>query len=148
MKTILVLDNIFSADMIKDFDYLKRNLDMTKYSIISPLTFMSKDGKYDTENFTVKLISSAIAIGNMYNSFGTISTITSKNKPVVYFGMAHQNVKANNTFVINKVALDTQEFLLDKYLTEAKVTFPFIKSSEAEKDFKNIEELVVYLNGL
>jgi len=148
MKTILVLDNIFSGDMIKDYDYLKRNLDMKKYNLISPLLFMSKDGKYDIENFTVKLISSAIAIGNMYNTFGTISTITDKNKPIIYFGMAHQNVKADTTLVVNKVALDTQEFLLDKYLTEAKVTFPFIKSSEAEKEFQNIEELVVYLNGI
>jgi hypothetical protein len=148
MKTILVLNNIFSADMIKDFDYIKRNLDMTKYSLISPLSFMSKDGKYDTENFTVKLISSAIAIGNMYNSFGTISTIIDKNKTVIYFGIAHQNVKADSIFVVNKVTLDTQEFLLDKYLTEAKVRFPFIKSSEAEKEFNNIEELVVHLNGI
>ena len=39
MKTILLLNNIFSADMIKDFDYLRNNLDMKKFNLISPLIF-------------------------------------------------------------------------------------------------------------
>lgn len=148
MKTILVLDNIFSADMIKDYDYIKEHLDMSKYNLVSPLMFMVKDNKYDTENFTVKLISSSIALGNMYNSFGTISTIAGKNKTTIYFGMAHTNVQAEKVFVVNRVALDAQEFLLEKYLREVKITFPFITSNRGEKDFKNIEELVVYLNGI
>lgn len=148
MKTILVLDNIFSADLIKDFDYVKENLDMTKYNLISPLMFMTKDNKYDTKDFTVKLISNAIAIGNMYNTFNTIESITSKNKTTIYFGMAHTNIKRDEIIVVNQTALDTQEFLLDKYLEEAKVTFDYIHSKEAEKEFNNVEELVVYLNGL
>jgi hypothetical protein len=148
MKTIVLLNNIFSGDMIKDFDYLKKNLDMKKFNIISPLTFMKKDDKYDVKDFTLKLIATAISLGNMYNDFGTIKSIADQNKITIYYGMAHTNVKANQIFVINATALDTQENLLDLYLKESNVRFPYFKSSQAEKQFKNIEEMVVFLNDL
>lgn len=148
METIVLLNNIYYGDMIKDFDYLKRNLDMQKFNIVSPLTFMRKGDKYDTENFTIKLMKSAISLGNMYNQFGTIETIAGKNKITIYYGMAHTNVKANKIFVINPVVLDVQENLLDKYLKEGNYTFPYLKSFQAEQKFKNIEEAVVYLNAL
>jgi hypothetical protein len=148
MKTIVLLNNIFSADMIKDFDYLKRNLDMKKFNIVSPLTFMRKDDKYDTKDFTIKLITSAISLGNMYNQFGTIETIAGKDKLVIYYGMAHTNVKADKIFAVKPTILDVQENLLDLYLKEGKITFPYLKSGQAEKSYKNIEEAVVYLNAL
>lgn len=148
MKTIVLLNNIFSADMIKDFDYLKRNLDMTKFNIISPLTFMRKNDKYDTQDFTVKLITSAISLGNMYNQFGTIESVAGKNKTIIYYGMAHTNVKADKIFAVKPAVLDVQENLLDLYLKEGKITFPYLKSGQAEQNFKNIEEAVVYLNAL
>lgn len=148
MKTIVLLNNIFSADMIKDFDYLKKNLDMKKFNIISPLTFMRSGDKYNTKDFTVRLMSGAIALGNMYNEFGTIKSIIKEDKTVIYYGMAHTNVKANEIFVANKVALDTQEALLDSYIKEAGITFKYIKSNQAEKSFKDIQEAVVYLNAL
>jgi hypothetical protein len=134
--------------MIKDFDYLKKNLDIKKYNIISPLMFMVKDGKYNLENFTIRLIASSISLGNMYNEFGTIKSIVDQNKITIYFGMAHTNVKANEIYVINKIALDTQEFLLDKYLNESSVRFNYIKSNQAKKDFTNVEQLVEFLNDL
>lgn len=148
MKTIVVLNNIFSADMIKDFDYLKRNLDMSKFNIISPLTFMRKNDKYDTKDFTLKLIVSAISLGNMYNQFGTIESVAGKNKTTIYYGMAHTNVKADKIFVVNPTTLDVQENLLDTYLKEGNFKFPYLKSTQAEQNFKNIEEAVVYLNAL
>lgn len=148
MKTIVVLDNIFSADMVKDFDYLKKNLDMKKYNIISPLMFMLKDGKYNLENFTVRLIASSISLGNMYNEFGTIKSITDQNKTTIYFGMSHTNVEATEIYLINKIALDTQEALLDSYLKESKVTFNYIKSNQAKKDFTDVKQLVEFLNAL
>ena len=148
MKTIVVLDNIFSADMVKDFDYLKKNLNMKKYNVISPLMFMVKDGKYNLENFTIRLIASSISLGNMYNEFGTIKSITDQNKITIYFGMSHTNVKANEIYVINKIALDAQEALLDSYLKESNVKFNYIKSNQAGKDFTNVEKLVEFLNDL
>ena len=148
MKTIVLLNNIFSADMIKDFDYLKNNLDMKKFNIISPLTFMGKNQKYDTENFTIKLINSAISLGNMYNEFNTIESVVGKNKIAVYYGMAHTNVKSNQIIVVDKIKLDAQEALLDSYIKEAGIRFTYLKSGQAEQNFKNIEEAVVYLNAL
>lgn len=148
MKTIVVLDNIYSADIIKDFDYLKRNLNMQKFNIVSPLMFMSKEGKYDMNNFTIRLMATAISIGNMYNDFGTINAIAKADKTTVYFGMAHQNVKREKVVAINPVALDVQENLLDKYLKESGVTFNYIKSGESVLNFNKIEELVVWLNDL
>ena len=148
MKTILLLNNIFSADMIKDFDCLKKNLDMKKFNLISPLTFMGKDDKYDVKDFTLKLIATAISLGNMYNDFGTIKSIVDQNKATIYYGMAHTNVKANQIFVINSTALDVQENLLDLYLKESGIRFTYFKSSQAEKQFKNVEETVVFLNDL
>ena len=148
MNTIVVLDNIFSADMIKDFDYVKRNLNMKKYNIISPLMFVEKDGKYNLENFTLRLIASSISLGNMYNDFGTIKSIANQNKTTIYFGMAHTNVKASEIYVINKITLDTQESLLDQYLKESNVRFNYIKSNQAKKDFTNVEKLVEFLNDL
>jgi hypothetical protein len=148
MKTIVVLDNIFSADMIKDFDYLKKKLNMEKYNIISPLMFMKKDDKYNMDNFTIRLIASSISLGNMYNEFGTIKAIAKENKTTIYFGMAHQNVKRDQVVVINLPALDSQEFLLDAYLKESNVTFNYIKSGEANLTFNKIEDLVVWLNDL
>jgi hypothetical protein len=148
MKTIVVLDNIFSADMVKDFDYLKKNLDMKKYNVISPLMFMVKDGKYNLENFTVRLIASSISLGNMYNEFGTIKSIIDQNKTTIYFGMSHTNVKSTEIYVINKIALDAQEALLDSYLKESKVTFNYIKSNQAKKDFTDVKQLVEFLNAL
>jgi len=148
MNTIVVLDNIFSADMVKDFDYLKKNLDMKKYNVISPLMFILKDGKYNLENFTIRLIASSISLGNMYNEFGTIKSIADQNKTTIYFGMAHTNVKANEIYVINKISLDTQEFLLDKYLKESNIRFNYVKSNQAQKDFADVEKLVEFLNDL
>ena len=148
MNTIVVLDNIFSADMVKDFDYLKKNLDMKKYNVISPLMFILKDGKYNLENFTIRLIASSISLGNMYNDFGTIKSIANQNKTTIYFGMAHTNVKASEIYVINKITLDTQESLLDQYLKESNVRFNYIKSNQAKKDFTNVEKLVEFLNDL
>jgi hypothetical protein len=148
MKTYVILDNIFSADLIKDFFYVQDNLDMKKYNFISPLTFLQKDGKFEQENFTVRLMGGAISIGNMYNEFKTIETIVDKNKITIYFGMAHANVKADKILVVNKVALDTQEALLDSYIKEAGVRFNYIKSSQADETFNTIEEAVTFLNGL
>lgn len=148
MRTIVVLDNIFSADMINDFNYLKDKLNMKKYNIISPLMFMSKGGKYDTNNFTLKLMASAISIGNMYNDFGTIKAIANENKTTIYFGMAHQNVKREKVVTVNHIALNTQEALLDNYIKESGVTFNYIKSGESVLNFNKIEELVVWLNDL
>ena len=148
MNTIVVLDNIFSADMVKDFDYLKKNLDMKKYNVISPLMFILKDGKYNLENFTIRLIASSISLGNMYNEFGTIKSIADQNKTTIYFGMAHTNVKANEIYVINKISLDTQEFLLDNYLKESNIRFNYVKSNQAQKDFADVEKLVEFLNDL
>jgi hypothetical protein len=148
MKTIVLLNNIFSADMIKDFDYLKKNLDMKKFNIISPLTFMKKQDKYETKDFTLKLIASAISLGNMYNEFGTIKSIVNENKITIYYGMAHTNIKVNKILVVNPTTLDVQENLLDLYLKESNVRFPYIKSAQAKEQFKNIEEAVVYLNAL
>ena len=148
MKTIVLLNNIFSADMIKDFDYLKKNLDMKKFNIVSPLTFMGKNQKYDTENFTVKLISSAISLGNMYNEFNTIESVVGKDKIVIYYGMAHTNVKANQIIVADKIKLDAQEALLDSYIKEAGIRFTYLKSNQSDKEFKNIQEAVVFLNAI
>ena len=148
MNTIVLLNNIFSADMIKDFDYLKKNLDMKKFNIVSPLTFMGKNLKYDTENFTVKLISSAISLGNMYNEFNTIESVVGKDKIVIYYGMAHTNVKANQIIVADKIKLDAQEALLDSYIKEAGIRFTYLKSNQSDKEFKNIQEAVVYLNAI
>jgi hypothetical protein len=148
MKTIVVLDNIFSADIVKDFEFLKKNLNINKFNIISPLMFILKDGKYNLENFTIRLIASSISLGNMYNDFGTIKSIIDQNKTTIYFGMAHTNVKADEIYVINKISLDTQESLLDNYLKESNVKFNYIKSSQAKKDFSNVEKLVEFLNDL
>lgn len=148
MNTIVLLNNIFSADMITDFDYLKKNLDMTKFNIISPLTFMRNGDKYETKDFTVRLMSGAISLSNMYNEFSTISSLVKKDKTIIYYGMTHANVKASQIFVINKAALDTQETLLDLYIKEAGITFKYIKSNQAEKSFKDIQEAVVFFNAL
>jgi hypothetical protein len=148
MKTIVVIDNIFSADMIKDYDFVKENLNMKKYNLISPLMFMYKNGGYNLDNFTVRLISSAISIGNMYNEFGTIKSIADAKKTTIYFGMAHTNIKPDNIYVINKPTLETQEFLLDKYLKESGVTFTYIKSSFAQKEFKDVKEFLEFINDL
>lgn len=150
MKTIVILDNIYSADMIKDYEYLKQNLNMKKFNLISPLMFATKGNEYtyNTDNFIVRLISSAISIGNMYNEFNTIKSITDQNKTTIYFGMAHQNIKAEKILVVNKVALDAQEFLLDKYLQESSVKFNYIKSTESDTTFNKIEDAVVWLNDL
>jgi len=148
MKTIVVLDNIFSADIVKDFDFLKKNLNMNKFNIISPLMFIVKDGKYNLENFNIRLIASSISLGNMYNEFGTIKSIADQNKTTIYFGMAHTNVKANEIYVVNKISLDTQESLLDNYLKESNIRFNYIKSNQAQKDFADVEKLVEFLNDL
>jgi hypothetical protein len=148
MKTYVILDNIFSADLIKDFFYVQDNLDMKKYNFISPLTFLQKDGKFEQENFTVRLMGGAISIGNMYNEFKTIEHIVNKNKITIYFGMAHQNVKPEKVLAVNKIALDTQEALIDNYIKEAGVTFNYIKSNEAHETFDTIEQAVTFLNGL
>jgi hypothetical protein len=148
MKTYVILDNIFSADLIKDFFYVQDNLNMKKYNFISPLTFLENNGKFEQENFTIRLMGGAISIGNMYNEFKTIESIVDKNKITIYFGMAHTNVKADKVLVVNKVALDTQEALLDSYIKEAGVRFNYIKSSEADENFNTIEEAVTFLNGL
>lgn len=148
MKTYVILSNMFSADLIKDFFYVQDNLDMKKYNFISPLTFLQKDRKFEQENFTVRLMGGAISIGNMYNEFKTIEHIVNKNKITIYFGMAHKNVKADKVFVVNKVALDTQEALLDNYIKDAGTTFNYIKSTEAEQEFATIEEAVKFLNDI
>jgi hypothetical protein len=148
MKTYVILDNIFSADLIKDFFYVQDNLDMKKYNFISPLTFLQKDRKFEQENFTVRLMGGAISIGNMYNEFKTIEQIVNKNKITIYFGMAHTNVKADRVLVVNKIALDTQEALLDNYIKEAGVKFNYIKSNEANETFDTIEQVVTFLNDL
>lgn len=146
MKTIVVLDNLFGPDMFQSFTYLKDNLNMKKYNLISPMMFMKDPHLVD--KFIIKTISSAISLGNMYNDFGTIGALAKDNKITIYYGMAHVNVKANQVFIVNDIVLDTQENLLDKYLKESGVTFNYIKSDKAEKSFKNIKELVVFLNDL
>jgi hypothetical protein len=148
MKTIVILDNIFSADLVKDFDFLKKNLNMSKFNIVSPLMFMAKNGKYNMDNFTVRLIASAISLGNMYNEFGTIKAIADADKTTIYFGISHINVKADEIYVINKTTLDLQETLLDTYLKESNIRFNYIKSNQAKKDFTNVEQLVEFLNAL
>ena len=148
MKTILLLNNIFSADMIKDFDYLKSNLDMKKFNLISPIMFMVKDNKYDDKDFTLKIIASAISLGNMYNDFGTIKSITQQDKITIYYGLAHLNVKYDDVYCINKIALDAQEFFMDDFLKKNEIKFDYIHSAKSSKDFNNMSEAVVYLNAL
>jgi hypothetical protein len=148
MRTIVLLNSIYSADLIAGFDYLKKNLDMKKFNIISPLMFMEKNLKYDTDNFTVRLIASAISLGNMYNEFGTIKSIADENKITIYYGLAHIHVKKEKVITINLPALDTQEFLLDKYLKEANITFNYVKSGESNLNFNKIEDFMVWLNDL
>jgi hypothetical protein len=96
----------------------------------------------------IKMIASAISLGNMYNEFGTIKSIVEKNKTTIYYGMAHKNIKADKIFVVNPIALDAQEFLLDKYLQESNITFNYIKSNEAEKSFSKIEEALEFIHDL
>jgi hypothetical protein len=146
MKTIVILDNLFGPDMFQSFNYLKDNLNMKKYNLISPMTFMKDPQVMD--KFMIKNIASAISLGNMYNEFGTIKAITDQNKTTIYYGLAHNNIKANQIFIVNEVVVDTQENLLDKYLNETGVRFDYIKSSRAEKSFKDIKDLVVFLNDL
>lgn len=148
MKTILILNNIFSADMIKDFDYLQQHLDMKKFNLISPIMFTIKDSKYDTEEFTLKLIGSSISLGNMYNEFGTINSIAKQNKTTIYYGLAHINVKYDEVYCINKIALDTQEAFLDDFLKQNQITFHYVHSAKSTKDFKNIQEFVEFINDL
>ena len=148
MKTIVILDNMFAGDILQDFTYLKDNLNMAKYNLISPVMFMVKDGKYETKDFTLKLLASAISLGNMYNEFNTIQSIVDKNKITIYFGPAHRNVKYESVFVINQPALDAQEFLVDKYLQEGNYRIDYIKSNEADKIFTNVKDLVVFINDL
>lgn len=148
MKTIILLNNIYSADMIRDFDYLKNNLDMKKFNLISPIMFMVKDNKYDDKEFTLKIISSAISLGNMYNEFGTIKSIIQQNKTTIYYGLAHLNVKYDDILCINKIALDAQEFFMDDFLKKNEIRFDYIHSAKSSKDFNNMSEAVVYLNAL
>jgi IMP cyclohydrolase len=148
MKTIVLLNNIFSGDLIKDYEYLKQNLDMSKFNLVSPLMFMAKDGKYDTDNFTVRLIAASISLGNMYNEFGTIKAIAGANKTTIYYGLAHSNVKKDMVLVVKSAALDTQEYLLDTYLKEASVSFNYIKSSEAKNTFESIEQALEFIHAL
>jgi hypothetical protein len=148
MKTIVVLDNIFSADMVNDFDYVKENLDMKKFNLISPLMFMTKNNKYLLDNFTTRLIANAISLGNMYNDFGTIKSIADQNKITIYFGMAHAHIKTDTIYVINQPALDSQEFLLDNYLKDASIRFNYIKSNQAQKVFNSAKEFVEFINAL
>jgi hypothetical protein len=146
MKTIVILDNLFGPDMIKSFIYLRDTLNMKKYNLISPLTFMKVEDK--DNQLLIKMIASAISLGNMYNEFGTIKSIVEKNKTTIYYGMAHKNIKADKIFVVNPIALDAQEFLLDKYLQESNITFNYIKSNEAEKSFSKIEEALEFIHDL
>jgi hypothetical protein len=146
MKTIVILDNLFGPDMIKSFIYLRDTLNMKKYNLISPLTFMKVENK--DNQLLIKMIASAISLGNMYNEFGTIKSIVEKNKTTIYYGMAHKNIKADKIFVVNPIALDAQEFLLDKYLQESNITFNYIKSNEAEKSFSKIEEALEFIHDL
>lgn len=146
MKTIVILDNLFGSDMFQSFNYVKDNLNMKKYNLISPIMFMKDPHLLD--KFMIKNIASAISLGNMYNEFGTIKAITDQNKTTIYYGLAHTNVKANEIIVVNQIVLDTQESYLDKYLIESKIRFDYIKSFRAEKSFKDTKDLVVYLNDL
>jgi hypothetical protein len=148
MKTIIVLNNIFAADMIKDFEYLKEHLDMKKYNLVSALMFTTKENNYDTKEFTLKLIGSAISLGNMYNEFNTIQAIASKNKTTIYYGLAHLNVKYDEVYCVNKVVLDTQEAFIDDFLKKNQIRFDYIHSAKSIKDFKNIEEFVGFINDL
>lgn len=146
MKTIVVLDNAFGPDMFQSFTYLKDNLNMKKYNLVSPMMFIKEPHIMD--KFIIKNIASAISLGNMYNEFGTIKSIANQDKTTIYYGIAHTNIKANKVFVINEVVVDTQENLLDKYIKETGITFSYIKSDRAEKSFKDVKELVVFLNDL
>jgi hypothetical protein len=146
MKTIVILDNLFGPDMIKSFNYLKDNLNMKKYNLISPLMFMKIQDK--DNQLLVKMMASAISLGNMYNEFGTIKSIAQENKITIYYGIAHKNIKADKILVVNPVALDAQEFLLDKYIKESNVTFNYIKSNQAEKSFSKIEEALEFIHDL
>jgi hypothetical protein len=62
--------------------------------------------------------------------------------------MSHTNVEATEIYLINKIALDTQEALLDSYLKESKIMFNYIKSNQAKKDFTDVKQLVEFLNAL
>lgn len=146
MKTIVVLDNLFGPDMYQSFEYLKANLNMKKYNLISPMMFIKDSHLMD--KFIIKNIASAISIGNMYNDFGTINALANDKKTTIYYGIAHSNIKASEIYIINDNVVNTQESLLDSYLKETGVTFNYIKSDRAEKSFKDIKELVVYLNDL
>ena len=84
----------------------------------------------------------------MYNEFNTIESVVGKDKIVIYYGMAHTNVKANQIIVADKIKLDAQEALLDSYIKEAGIRFTYLKSNQSDKEFKNIQEAVVFLNAI
>lgn len=148
MKTIIVLDNLFASDMIADYEYLRKNLDMNKYNLISPLMFSQRKNPYDDKDFATRVIASAIGLGEMYYELGNIKSIVEQNKTTIYFGMAQTKIPAEDVYVVNPVVLDAQEALIDNYLKEAKIDFNYIKSSRASKSFSNINELVEFLNDL
>jgi hypothetical protein len=150
MKTILVLDNIFSSDMILDFDYLKKNLDMKKYNFISPLMFFpsEENNPYETKDFPIKLLASTLALCSSYKELNEAALELKEQKPIVYFGPANTNISPQNIYTVKPAVLDAQEFLLDKYINQAGVKFDYIKSSAATKTFQTINELVEFLNDL
>jgi hypothetical protein len=148
MKTIVVVANMFPGDMVKDYDYLKENLDMKKYNLISPIMFMVKDNKYDIKDFSLKLIASAISLGSMYNEFKTIESIVKPNKTTIYFGPAHLNVPYEKVYCINKVVVDTQEAFIDDFLKKNQITFNYTHSAKSSQDFKTMQEFVEFINAL
>jgi len=137
---------MFGPDMIKSFNYLKENLNMKKYNLVSPLMFMKLEE--NDNQILIKMIGAAISFGNMYNEFGTIKAIANANKTTIYYGLAHNNVKAEKVFAVNPITLDAQEFLLDQYIKESGINFNYIKSNQAENSFDTIEKTLEYLNDL
>ena len=143
MKTIVVLANLFSGDMLKDYDFLKENLDMSKYNIISPANFLVEDNKYNTDDFVFKIIANGINLSKAYNE---VLAIANNNKTTIYYGFATTEMKIDEIYVVNKNVVSTQEAFLKELFLRGSLKINYITSNLAKKEFDTIENLVRHLN--
>lgn len=143
MKTIIVLANLFSGDMLKDYDYLKENLDMSKYNLVSPASFLVEDNKYNADDFVFKIIANGI---NLSKAFNEVAAIANNNKTNIYYGFATDEIKRNNIYVVNKNVVNTQESFLKELFLRGSLKLNYIISDMADKEFDTIEDLVRNLN--
>jgi hypothetical protein len=136
---------MFSGDSILDYKYLKENVNKEKYNLLSPIEFSQYK---DKNEFTFNIIKNSIMLGNMYNEFATIESIIKKNTTIIYFNLAHQNVKYDEIYIINKNLVETQETYLNYFLAQNNIRFNYIKSNLATKEFKDVKEFLDYINAV